>query len=378
VPERRGRSGKRGRLELPDGTRIGLRSLGADDRELLLDMFDRLGEESRYRRFLTPKKRLTDRELAALSAVDHHDHEALVALAADGRETGVGVARYVRSAADPAVAEVAVAVTDDWQRRGVGGAVLEHLAARAREEGVRRFSALVLAENRAVRDLFERVGDVTLTPVGDGQVELEIELPDRRGAGSGLARALRAAARREIAVAGGLLHRGPEALRARLPALSAAPEPRRAGPIRTVLAAFDGSDQADAAVRGAAELARGLDARLLLVRAYGPPGQAPGEGLRGAARRAPSPDAPAAEEPDPELWALAEELRGDGLAVSMQLRGGEAAGAIIDSAEERGADLIVLGDRGMTGISRFLLGSVANRVSHNAPCSVLIVRSPSS
>jgi GNAT superfamily N-acetyltransferase len=69
--------------------------------------------------------------------VDHHDHEAIIALDPLTGE-GVGVARYVRAGADPEVAEVAVTVVDDWQGRGLGRALLERLAARARREGVRR------------------------------------------------------------------------------------------------------------------------------------------------------------------------------------------------------------------------------------------------
>jgi len=75
------------------------------------------------------KKPLADEELAFLTKVDHHDHEAIGALGADGT-CGVGVARYLRLG--PGVAAAAVAVVDDWQRRGVGGLVLERLAARAR------------------------------------------------------------------------------------------------------------------------------------------------------------------------------------------------------------------------------------------------------
>lgn len=55
-------------------------------------------------------------------------------------------------------------------------------------------------------------------------------------------------------------------------------------------------------------------------------------------------------------------------------RVGDAADAILDVAEEQGSDLIVVGNKGMTGATRFLVGSVPNKVSHHAPCSVLIVR----
>jgi nucleotide-binding universal stress UspA family protein/GNAT superfamily N-acetyltransferase len=367
---------RRGQVELPDGTTLAVRPIDADDRDLLVSMFERLGEESRYRRFLTPKKRLTDRELTALTAVDHHGHEALVALAPEADDEGVAVARYVRSATDPEVAEVAVTVTDDWQRRGVGGAVLGQLADRARSEGIRRFSALILEENRPVRELFGRLGDVSLTPVGDGQLEMEMDLPDRAGVGPGLARALRAAARREISVAAGLLHRGPEAVRARLAALSPPPPARHAGPIRTILVASDGSEGARRAARCAGALAAAVEAKLIMVRAHGV--RLPGQASKQAAGEPDSdtPDRAGRRDSDPEVVALAEEVeQHESIEVSTHVRRGEAAGAILDVAEEEAVDLIVVGDRGMTGASRWLLGSVANRVSHHAACSVLIVRS---
>src|SRR5437879_2699205 len=73
---------------------------------------------------------------------DHHDHEALGALdQTEGR--GVGVARYVRDAADPHSAEIAVTIVDDWQGRGLGTELLAQLSGRARAEGIRRFTALV-------------------------------------------------------------------------------------------------------------------------------------------------------------------------------------------------------------------------------------------
>ncbi len=77
---------------------------------------------------------------------------------ADGR--GIGVARFVRNAEDPGLAEAAVTVTDDAQGRGLGTALLARLADRAREEGVDRFSALVLADNRDMLELLERAGEV--------------------------------------------------------------------------------------------------------------------------------------------------------------------------------------------------------------------------
>jgi len=373
VPGRRGSRGRGGPAELPDGTPIVVRSLAEEDQELLISMFERLSERSRYRRFLTPKQRLSDRELAAFVDVDHRNREALVGLASNGAETGVGVARFVRSPEDPETAEVAVAVADDWQRRGVGLVLLEQLADRARAEGIRRFSALILAENRDVRGLFERVGDVTLHSAGEGQVELDITLPEHEGVGPGLARALKAAARREISLgeAGNVFRRAPEAVRRRIRSIGAPPAARRAGPIRTVLAACDGSDGAEAAARGATVIAGALGARVIVVGAYeGEP-----EGGRRAMGRVLSSPGPDRGTVEAGLSKVAAEVGDAGVEVSVDARPGEPAAAILEAAEESAADLIVVGDRGMRERSRHLLGSVANRVSHHAPCSVLIVRS---
>ena len=137
---------------LRDGQEILIRPIRPDDREELAEGMRRLSPESRYRRFFTPTSELSAAALSYLTEVDHHDHEALVALDPDSGH-GVGVARFVRSADDPEVAEVAVAVADSWHNRGVATALLDRLTQRAREEGVRRFSAEVLAENRPMLEL---------------------------------------------------------------------------------------------------------------------------------------------------------------------------------------------------------------------------------
>jgi GNAT superfamily N-acetyltransferase len=114
-----------------------------------LDGFGRLSAESRQARFLIRKDELTDAEVRYFTDVDHHDHEAIVALsAADGR--GVGVARFVRAVDDDQAAEVAVTVVDDWQRRGLGAVLLRQLLERALQEGIRRFTALIDDSNTAM------------------------------------------------------------------------------------------------------------------------------------------------------------------------------------------------------------------------------------
>ena len=80
------------------------------------------------------------------------------------------------------------------------------------------------------------------------------------------------------------------------------------------------------------------------------------------------------EDVDHTLEEAARETREAGVEVETFARQGDPADAILDVAEERGSDLIVVGNKGMTGAKRFLLGSVPNKVSHHAPCSVLIIR----
>ena len=80
------------------------------------------------------------------------------------------------------------------------------------------------------------------------------------------------------------------------------------------------------------------------------------------------------EDVEATLKEAAEEVKAAGVTVETFAREGDPADAILDVAEERHADLIVVGNKGMTGAKRFLLGSVPNKVSHHAPCSVLIIR----
>jgi GNAT superfamily N-acetyltransferase len=173
-----------------------IRPIRSDDKQRLLDAFDRLSPESRYRRFFAATPELRAGQLRYLTEVDHHAHEALVAIE-PGTGQGLGVARFIRSPEDAAVAEVAVTVVDDWQGRGLGTALLHELAARARAEGVERFSALVLAENEPMLAILRAGGDVHVTRRDHGVVELVMDLP-REGVPEPLGRTVRATARGDI------------------------------------------------------------------------------------------------------------------------------------------------------------------------------------
>jgi len=159
---------------LRDGSAVLIRQVRSTDAALLADGFGRLSAASRQMRFLGVKKELSAAELRYFTDVDHHDHEALAAVDRVGGH-GVGVARYVRDADDPQAAEVAVTIVDDWQGRGLGTELLARLSDRARQEGIRRFTALADAGNEAVAALLRNAG-ARLVRRGRGTVEYEITL----------------------------------------------------------------------------------------------------------------------------------------------------------------------------------------------------------
>jgi RimJ/RimL family protein N-acetyltransferase len=162
--------------KLADGARLLVRPIEPGDRLRLAAILDGLSDTSRHQRFLAQRQSFTEAELDYLTRVDHHDHEALVAI---DPATGdiVGVARYVRL--EPTVAELAVTVTDAWQARGVGTLLLDRLAAHAARAGMQAFVALILAGNAPAIGLLSRLGPATSTHAG-AHVRLRAELPRRR------------------------------------------------------------------------------------------------------------------------------------------------------------------------------------------------------
>ena len=147
-------------VTLADGAQIVIRPIEPADSEDLAAAFRRLGALSRFRVFREQVDRLTPDQLFEITHVDHESQETLVALDAATGE-GVGLARYVREADDPARAEVGCTVLDGWQHRGVGSALVERLAARARAAGIERCTALVLLGNEPARRLLAHVADET-------------------------------------------------------------------------------------------------------------------------------------------------------------------------------------------------------------------------
>lgn len=179
------------RLALRDGSEVTIRPIRPEDRDAIAKAFERLSEQSRYQRFMTAIDELSPSQLDYLTDVDHHDHEALVAFD-PGSGDGVGVARFVRTGESTA-AEAAVTVIDDWQGRGLGVGLCNLLAERAREEGITKFTALLLAGNDQMHDVLASLGPSKVLSRQAGTVEVEVEIPGR-GIGDHMAGVLRVVA----------------------------------------------------------------------------------------------------------------------------------------------------------------------------------------
>jgi GNAT superfamily N-acetyltransferase len=151
---------------------VRIRPLEPPDAWVLDAVHDGLSDTSRYTRYHGPKPRLSSAERAYLSATDGCDHIALVALAATGEP--LGIARGVRLREDPSAAEIAAEVVDQWQRHGLGSALIGRLARRAAAVGIARFRATVLAQTGLQRSLRRRGWR---TAANDGlTVTLEIDV----------------------------------------------------------------------------------------------------------------------------------------------------------------------------------------------------------
>ena len=327
-------------VELRDGSRVVIRPIEPDDRAALVAGFERLSPESRYRRFFGPITHLSERDLDYLTRVDHHDHEALVAIE-DGTGEGIGVARYVRTGPD--VAEPAMVVADDWHGRGAATRLLEALVERAQEEGIRRFEAPVLAYNADAIRVLEALGKTTRTRHGR-EVELKIELPDADAAAR-IGPVLKHFASGALAPGRALVER-------LWPRRRAAPgEPVG----NLIVVGTDGSDHAAAAVEAAAALAVEWNATVDVV---------------GVHRFL----APERSDVTAAVQAAAAQLRVRDLSVHEHVRRGDPALVLADISGEQNARLLVVGAGEHSKLARRLIGSVADLVAERSPCNVLIVR----
>ena len=149
---------------------VTIRALRNGDTATVSALFERLGERSRARRFCGAKPRLSEVELANLARVDH-EHHVLVGYV-DGDPQPVGIARLVRTGMS---AEIAFAIADAHQSRGIGRTLAGELAADARAAGITELVATVCGDNPRVMALVARLGSLSLTWRG-GERELVVGL----------------------------------------------------------------------------------------------------------------------------------------------------------------------------------------------------------
>ncbi len=124
-------------IVLPDGARATVRTLAGGEVAVVQEVFEGMSERSRYQRFMGAKPTLSQRDLELLTAIDHENHEAFIAVDPT-TGTAIGEAHLVRDREDQAVGEVAFAVTDEWQNRRLGTHLADLLAKGARELGIQR------------------------------------------------------------------------------------------------------------------------------------------------------------------------------------------------------------------------------------------------
>jgi len=165
-------------VSLRDGTRAEMRLIRPDDKELLVEGFEHTSAESRYLRFFVPKTSLSESELRYLTEIDGENHLAIGAIAVgdDGREHGLGVARFVRLAGDPTVAEAAFIVVDSMQGKGLGTLLFRRIMAAARERDIETFRCYVLADNRHMADVIRVVAPNAAEHVEDGVATFDVSL----------------------------------------------------------------------------------------------------------------------------------------------------------------------------------------------------------
>lgn len=143
---------------LRDGGSIHIRAIRPDDRERLLNHFKGLSQQSIYYRFFGLKRTMSNDELVRMTQLDFVSHVGVVATLRDGTgERFIGVARYIRGA-DPTRAEVSFAVLDEYQGRGIGSLLLDHLSRIARAGGIIEFEADVLGDNNRMLEVFSKSG----------------------------------------------------------------------------------------------------------------------------------------------------------------------------------------------------------------------------
>lgn len=170
---------------LANGRELLLRAIRPSDKAAMIKAFARLSAETRRRRFFTSKKELSETELRNLTECDGINHYALVAgfQLDDGSIEGVGVARMVRVADQPNVAEMAIVVVDQWQGHGIGTLLLKRITEAAAEREIEYVRALALPDNEQIQHLIEHFSDDVDIVHENGMVQMTFPIA---AAGDGL------------------------------------------------------------------------------------------------------------------------------------------------------------------------------------------------
>jgi RimJ/RimL family protein N-acetyltransferase len=166
---------------LRDGLRVVIKSLVPADRDDVEHGFGELSERTKNLRFMTGKDHLSQRTLDSLvDQVDQHDHVAVAMWWERTSQADVllGEGRFIRLKDDPDCADIAVTMADELHGQGGGTLLMRALVLRAREEGLRRFSAAMSPDNEPSHRLMRRVGPVLRDVVTDGEREVVVEIPD--------------------------------------------------------------------------------------------------------------------------------------------------------------------------------------------------------
>ena len=167
-------------VRLRSGDTVRIRPVRSTDAAELQRAFALLSEESRYLRFMSGTTRLTDRQAAYFTEVDHAHHEAYVAHSTYDASYIIGVARFVRYPEAPDDADLAITVADSWGGRGLATVLVRMVSERAIEVGVKRFRADMMADNQPVLRLLRSAGLTGETVTGEmvsGYIELGASEP---------------------------------------------------------------------------------------------------------------------------------------------------------------------------------------------------------
>ena len=176
----------RERVTLDDGASLELRTIRPSDKAALAEAFRRLSIQSRRQRFLSSKTELTDEELRDLTRCDGENDYAVVAVPTQGGKTQteiVGVGRFSRLHPGSPIAEIAVAVADEWQRRGLGRRLLERIVKAAAQRGVTQVDGMALADNHQINALLRPYAETVRKTHEDGLTRFSFSTLSLEGPG---------------------------------------------------------------------------------------------------------------------------------------------------------------------------------------------------